>query len=61
MQTREMVSDYEYKILVELEFSIHITPPLDFLERFERVFGIDEAKDGTEQIQSFARHMCFFT
>jgi len=45
MQTREKVGAYEHMILIELEFSLHFISPLIFLDRFERIFGVDENKE----------------
>jgi len=61
MQTREKVAAYEHMILIELEFSLHFISPLVFLDRFERIFGVDENKEENRQIRSFGRHMCLFT
>ena len=45
LQTREKVATYENMILIELEFSLHFISPLIFLDRFERIFGVDENKE----------------
>ena len=52
---------YEMKVLTELEFSMHFVPPIDFMDRYIRILGMDVSSEHTSQIKSFARHMCLFT
>jgi len=39
--TKKNIKNYETKVVLELEFSMHFISPIDFLERFIRIFGMD--------------------
>ena len=39
--SQKKIKNYETKVVLELEFSMHFISPLDFLERFIRIFGMD--------------------
>ena len=39
--TKADVAEYERTVLLELEFSMHFVSPLDFLDRFTRIFEMD--------------------
>ena len=42
----------EYDILSVLQFSVHYTSPLIFLERFQRIFGLDMIRTDEESRKS---------
>ena len=39
---KQDIVDLEEKILIELQFSIHYTGPIPFIERYQRIFGLDQ-------------------
>ena len=45
------IIDLEESVLRALEFSCHHVTPIQFLERFLRVFGVDQGELGTDTYQ----------
>lgn len=44
--TKQLLATLEERVLKELEFSMHYAGPIPFLERFMRLSGLDEKKEG---------------
>ena len=61
VQKRDLLR-LEEKILIALEFSCHHISPIPFLERYFRIFGIDNGiKDRqAHQLRTYARQYCRF-
>ena len=59
--SKRNIKNYETKVVLELEFSMHFISPIDFLERFLRIFGMDQVTEHNIQVKNFAHHMCMFT
>ena len=40
--TRKNLLDFENKILVELDWNLNYVTPISFLERYQRIFEVDQ-------------------
>ena len=40
---------------------MHFISPCEFLERFIRIFGMDQVTEHNIQVKNFAHHMCMFS
>ena len=52
----------ESSILTALEFDVKFTTPVTFLERFQRIFGLDREKEDpmSKKVGTIARKCCRF-
>ena len=58
--TKQELTDLEESIIRMLDFDLHFTGPIAFLERFQRIYNLDQIKRDREAyaIDFLARNFC---
>ena len=58
--SKQDIIDLEEQILLTLQFALHFAGPIPFLERYQRIFGLDEEANNPDlkQVGFTARQFC---